>query len=816
MKYLICFLLFSTAVLSQNYQYAIEVVPNKTVGSPTDFTISKVTETTVDLTWIAPVEATSIKDYEIYNKNVLLAKSTGTATNFQLKGLTSDTSYSLTVRAVYSEGSISKDSNIQEFKTLATTTGVNNLLEEIEYFKAYLLPITQKATIQQALDKYGSVRLEKGDYSGVNIIMKSNQRLYGHPSLSKVSNITIAAGSTGVVIEQLTLSDRTLTFEAGLPISNCILKTLRYVYVNAVGAKLENNELINIGGQIKFDCSASGYFRNNKIIKHQAQGISNQLVMKGNIITPSYGNVNFHSNYLTPAGDATDIDGLQSATFVGVDSEGWNLNGQGTKAMFTAKNIGDLKITDFGGGNEYSAVRTGAYDIDAQNLFFFNKYLKTSNDIISARTNMFLIEGEGGYKRGSGAVTGFDLHGNLDKTNSIKYNGIEQVSTITNATILSNLTSSILGAKHTPWMKFNWETLPDPLGANWKSNRVGKSDQRAYIQNLIDTKGIAELPEGIFYIGSTLKIPLDGNHGIIGQGTGKTVIVGLADDFPLLTLDNGTDSNFILANLTLQGGSVGIYAGKRNNVGIGQIAYQNLRFIIFRDQNYGIHLSQIMGLDNNFFEYLGFVNCNKGFYQEPLLPYAGDYMTSSYVDKTMYYRSQFINCDTGISMQATRPDNLNAWLDCKFDRGSTALNMGGQNYPIVANCDFSNFKGTNVITSNSISLYSSKFYNNTPSVSTLNSMITYIEGCIFLDNTNMFSPVIYNSTFSYILNSTITGNVVVSKPSNLYYDSSAIYVNSTFSANPTLSKLLVNIKVGVPTIIINSTPNPYPRFLVTE
>jgi hypothetical protein len=38
-------------------------------------------------------------------------------------------------------------------------TGVNNQLEEIEYFKAYLLAISQKATIQVALDKYGSVRL---------------------------------------------------------------------------------------------------------------------------------------------------------------------------------------------------------------------------------------------------------------------------------------------------------------------------------------------------------------------------------------------------------------------------------------------------------------------------------------------------------------------------------------------------------------------------------------------------------------------------------------------------------------------------------
>lgn len=695
-------------------------------------------------------------------------------------------------------------------------SGVNNQLEEIEYFKAYLLPLAQKATLQAALDKYGAVRLEKGDYSGADIVMKTNQRLYGHPTLSKISNVKIAAGSSGVHLEQLSLGDRIVTFEPGTAISNCVLKTLRYVYIQAIGAKLENNELINIGGQIKFDCSASGYFRNNKIIKHQAQSISNQLVMKGNSATPSYGNVNLHSNYLTPVGDATDIDGLQSATFVGVDSEGWNLNGQGAKAMFFAKNMGDLKITDFGGGNEYSAVHTGSYDIDAQNLFFFNKHLRTSSDVISARTNMFLIDGEGGYKRGSGTVTGIDLVGNLDHSNVIKYQGVAQTATMTDAAAIAAVTKTISGTKQTPWPRLAWEKLPDPLGAGWKAERVGKADQTAYIQNLINTKGIAELPEGVFYIGSTLNIHLDGNHGIIGQGTGKTVIVGLTDDFPLLTLDVGTDSNFVLAHLTLQGGKIGIYAGKKNNVGIGQIAYQNLRFIVFRDQTNAIQLSQIMGLDNNFFEYLGFVNCSKGFFQEPLLPYAGDYNTSSYVDKTMFYRNQFINCETALSMLATRPNNLNAWVDCKFDGGQTALNMGGQNYPIIANCDFTNYRGQNVINSNTVSLYSSNFYNNTPSASTLNSMITYIEGCRFLDTSKMFTPVVYNSTFHYILNSLVTGDVMVAKPSNIYYDSSAIYVNSTLLANPTLSKLLVNVKEGVPTVLINTASNPYPQFLVKQ
>jgi hypothetical protein len=42
--------------------------------------------------------------------------------------------------------------------------------------------------------------------------------------------------------------------------------------------------------------------------------------------------------------DTTDLDNLQSATFVGVDAEAWNLNGT-SKAMLYARNMGN-EITD--------------------------------------------------------------------------------------------------------------------------------------------------------------------------------------------------------------------------------------------------------------------------------------------------------------------------------------------------------------------------------------------------------------------------------------------------------------------------------------
>ncbi|AWK06830.1 hypothetical protein HYN56_22385 [Flavobacterium crocinum] len=687
--------------------------------------------------------------------------------------------------------------------------GVNNQQEEIDYFNAYLLPIAQKATLQAALDKYGSVRLESGDYTGTAITMKSNYRLYGHPATTGVPYITIASGSTNVVLQSLRpLKDQWLniTLQAGALISNSTLKTIKNCKISAVNATLENNNFINITGQINFDCTSSGYFRNNKIIKHQSQGSANMLVMRGNNATPSYENVVVHTNYLGSIGNTSDLNNLKSATFIGLDSETY----AGTdRALFYAQNIGDLKLASISGGLQFTTPY-GYFDIDAANFYnIYNGGNTIEKSVISPRTNFFSLFAYAQPLRGSGTVTGFDLH--LDtKTNDLVYNKAAQTGTITDAGTITKLSDFILGTKKTPWARPNLETLPDPLGANWKTERVGKPDQTAYIQNLINTNGIADLPEGVFYISSTLHVPLDSNHGIIGKGTGKTVIVGLKDDFPLISVGSqGANKygNIVLSNITLQGGSVGVYFTTTTMM----VAYQDLKYVVFRDQNHGIQLRQIFGLDNCFFEHIAFVNCNKGFFQDPMQPYT-DVNGSSYVDKTVFYQSQFLNCQTGVSMLATRADNLDAWIDCKFSGGGTALNIAAD-ATVIANCDFTNYTGTNVISANAFSIYSSNFSGNNTSGPTLSVLSANIEGCNFLDKANLFTPYTGQNLTNYIINSTVTGNVLANSQFKPQY---IIAMNSNLLANPTFSKLLVNVNGGVPTVILNAAVNPYPQFLVSQ
>lgn len=787
------------------------------VSAPTNLVASQITESSVVLNWTAPAVNTSITDYGIYSKNVLLVKSAGTSTTYKVTGLMPETAYSLTVRSLDKTGNMSLDSNEQTFTTNKTVVaaGVSNQLEEIEYFNAYLLPLAQKATLQAALDKYGSVRLEKGDYSGVPIVMRSNQRLYGHPSLTQVSDITIAAGSKNVHLEDLFLNYSYITFQAGGVISGCNIKTIKYGTMRGTNVMLENNSIINFRGTLNFDCSQSGYIRNNKIIKNQSGSLSNLLVMKGNAITPSYGNVHLHTNFLTPHGDSAILEGLESATFVGIDAEGWNFAGKGTKAMFYARSMGDVKITDLSGGNSYGTWQTPSYDIETNNFLLMNRDLIESGTVptMSNKTNFLSYYNQlDNYTRFGGGTTGFDLKAqhfdkNYNKNSDVKLNNVVQTSTISNQSPIIN---AILGTKYTPWARPDWEILPDPLGANWKVDRIGKPDSRAYIQNLIDTNKIAELPEGVFYISSTLMMPtIDFKHGIVGQGTGKTVIVGLKDDFPLISTTASQDGSFILSNLTLQGGSVGIYTSL--NYGALKIAWQNIKFVVFRNQTYGIHLDKNGGWDNTFLDNVGFVECNIGFYQEPAIGSDKSELNSTYVDKTMFYKNQFIKCTTAISMIATRADNVNAWVDCKFDNNAISLNIENQKFPIVANCDFTNHRGANIIKGAALSMYNCNFYNNSVTDATFKSAGGFFEGCNLMDDVKMFADY-YVDTRSYIINSTVKGNVI--KAGSSIFQS--VLVNSVLLSNPSLSKMLVNIKDRVPTVLINEASTPYPQLLVTQ
>jgi len=698
-------------------------------------------------------------------------------------------------------------------------TGVNNQLKEIEYFDAYVLPLAEKSNLQTAIDTYGAVRLEKGDYSGVNVVMYSNQRLYGHPSTNNITSITIAAGSTNVRLESLKPAPNSglpVTFQTGSVISNCIFKTLKYAQITATGAMLENNTFIDMqNSNISFDSSVSGYARNNRIIKHQAHGVSNIMILKGNDITPSYGNVSMHVNFLGSSGETSDFDTLQSTTLIGVDAETY---GGLTRELIHVNNVDKLNLFILNGGISYNSG-FGFSDIDAGEVYGVT--MNGGSDYpskLSTRTNLLNFSSNTILERNVGTVTGYLAKYYLEQIDRdyfphFEYDGVDQTSTITNPTTITKLTNNILGTEYTPWTRPTWETIPDPLGVNWQTERIGKTDSTSYIQNLINTNGVAELPEGVFYISSTLNIPIGAGKGIVGKGTGKTVICGLRDDFPLLSVTSGTFGDIVLGYLTLQGGSTGLYVSNTAMM----MSFASMSFVSFRNQASGIHFYNILGLDNNFFDNVSFTNCEIGIKGEPLdAPFNPSVLEGwTYLDKNVFNHCQFNNCNKSMELYSSRASNLNAWVDCKFDGGNMAVDMRGET-TIFANCDFTNFTGDYALKSTNLNLINCNFYNNTNAKSTIYSILNNIEGCNFLDNIPLGSPIDGNPVQNFISNSTITGNAVVVPDEIAWRPTYTTYVNNNLLSNPTFNGLLVLGVSNTPTVILNAEPNPYPQFLVTQ
>jgi len=687
-----------------------------------------------------------------------------------------------------------------------------NQPEEDFYFKAYLLPIDRAFELQQALDKYGTVRLDKGMYPGTPIVMRTGQKLIGHPAVTKLGfAITVKAGSSKVRIQNI--NPNTLSFEAGAPIKNCILKTVQYTNLTCTNCSLEDNNFVNMEKcVVRFDCSTSGYFRNNKFVKLWSHTKSPQTVMKGNTVTPSYGNVILWRNYLIPGGDATDFAQMESLTMVGIDAESWNFTNKGKKPLIYMRDIGEVKIGSFSGLN-HGKYPTPTFDIEAKNLLILGKniYSKSKNDIVRPGTNLLMLSGKHEEYSFENITSALNLKAYF-KNNDIYMNNIKVTSKVANP--YANKMETMLTKKNVKtWERPFFHKLPNPVSAARMASRSNKTDQSSAIQKLIDRDGIAELEEGIYYIAKPLIIKV--GQGIIGKGSGKTAIVGIADDFPLIHINedvskkNKTSARYFLAHMTLQGGSKGLYvkpAGQTNyRLQLSSCTFKHLNF---RNQKNGIHFEKFYGVDNNFFDNVNFIDCEIGILQTPNPTFdvhKGETTTMMYMDKNVFYKSQIIRCKIGFSLLARRPNMLNAWIDCNFDSNGISVDMENPINPIFANSNFRNSKGEYIIgREKSASFYNCDFTNNAVrSVFRLGN--AYVEGSRFYGTTRLFSEW---SSKGFIMNSLIQGSLGTMK--------NGLLINNNFTRFPYLNYLMMELRDNEKIKIIDKQSDAKPQFLVWQ
>ena len=284
----------------------------------------------------------------------------------------------------------------------------------------------------------------------------------------------------------------------------------------------------------------------------------------------------------------------------------------------------------------------------------------------------------------------------------------------TSNTLHSALTQVQAGSA--AWGIPEFQAIPNPTGSNWDAGLDQRVDESAAIQAMIDANGVAYLEPRTYYINSTIN--LNRNQGIVGAGANRTAIVAMRPNLNMVNLSwNNIDqcaqstSGFTLAEVTMQGGRNGLTAQQPGM----QVNRSIVSHVTFRNMaNAGILIDGIFGWDNNAHDYVNYVDSKYGIQQiagslvtdEEIAANCygvpGEHDSLSYMDKTVFYRNQFLNLDVGVVMVAGRPNNLNGIVESSFENSRrSAIELQGGNLGfMVASSRFVNNAGNPVITGN--------------------------------------------------------------------------------------------------------------------
>ncbi|MEW6612202.1 MAG: hypothetical protein ACOY5C_06020, partial [Pseudomonadota bacterium] len=398
---------------------------------------------------------------------------------------------------------------------------------------AYELPLSQKNDLQAALNKHRVVRLQPGDYSSAGTItLDSCQQLYGVAGSTKLSKVVVKGGTAGAVLSGVQSG---LEFPASSLVThdNLFQRITGVVTVN--GATLENNVFLDLYGQFKFDNSGGGYMKNNRFVRMTSQGYNPAFVHKGDPARKTGGNVWVWTNMLSPPGDAMYLDNQTDATFVGIDAESWNYSRQGSKAMLTARSLGSLRVFQVNGGQNGNSLMTGIFDVNADEFQLHGTNMgKTGSPALAFRGQRTAMVNLQKLSTDDGAGFRFKAFEGGSADALVNGGSIRAALPSAQQDAMRRMYANS-GRSGQLWERPTFNAIPDPAGPNWNANLAGQKDSTDYIQNLVNSQGVAKLPAGIYYISRPIK--LKGGQGIIGAGADKTAIIAKSPDIDLIVSD---------------------------------------------------------------------------------------------------------------------------------------------------------------------------------------------------------------------------------------------------------------------------------------
>ena len=736
---------------------------------------------------------------------------------------------------------------------------------------AYRLPLPLPAgvTIQSALDANKIVALSKGDYTGGgSFILRSGQKLYGDPAGTTIPVVTVEAGAQGAVLSTVKVgASHTVTFPAATTITRgCVfMHVIGTIVVN--GGMLQDNLFLDIFGSININTSSGGYARNNRFIRTRTQSSSPQLVMLGDAQRNSYGNVFLWRNFLVPNGDATNIANQGDLTFVGVDADSWNANNTGSgAALWKVGNMGSLRIFGMSGCNHFG-YKTGDFDVNADEFQLYNDVMETSpSPLVDYKLgpnnlrSLLVNSSSTGKVWTNAAASPFRLKGFDSATTDVSTSTSASTTPLwtvctgplptspatpdMQAILRGMLVNPTRPAGQVPWESPIYDTIPDPAGPNWDTNRASKSDSTAYLQGLITSGKV--IPPGIYYTGSPLKIKRD--QAIIGSGADVTAIIAKTGSFDMIIADDtnnpsqGCSRSITVSDLTLQGGRNGIhlepvgtgttqsdgstpilngqYVSRAQYTGcyINHVTFRNMLGSTPGTDGAGIFMDKIYGMDNNFFGYVHFVNCDTGLKQKTDPGYVGGDVANDpyaarmmYMDKCVFYKSQFVGNRLALDLWGGRTCNLNAWIDCLFQNNSGgAAAMKSYLSALFANCDFINNGGTSVVSNNNaVNHVSNGFVAGSSGAAMFGGPVS-AEGCSFDRTGSTTAKILSGNNSKVFLNNCSSTNMPIGLPPS----ANGMLINTALGADPALNQQVISVKNGAVYTLLPGTPNPGSQLLL--
>lgn len=555
---------------------------------------------------------------------------------------------------------------------------------------AFAVTPADSPDLQALLDAHKILRLAPGDYrtgGPASIELRSDEAIL---SLAPTAfpDITVAGGTTHARLRGM--QGNVLSFEPGMSTRYNCFALLKNVNVRVIGATVERNVFLALSeSALKVDTSGGGTFSDNRIVKFNSHGAALPIDITGDAARSSGGNTFLLFDSQSTPGSVIAVDGQRDIAFYGLNAEVYDsAAGSPTPSLMKVTNTGALRGYHFVGVSKAGNTAYPGLDLDADEIVLHDAHLGTDAPQLRLHGHVKnLFSWRDGWSagdiddQGAPGLRFFAEDSTDGNDTTVRLGSIELIGQPEPA-VNDALTAFLAppGRVGAAWQLPNFGVIPDPTGATWDTDRAGKPDDLAMLQQMVATQTVAQLDGKTYYVSAP--VVLGAGQGLVGADNGKTAIVALTNDIDLIRIVFGDVSScqstygaFTLANLTLQGGMNGLRSN-HPGVQINQAVMSNVTFRNFSGA--GVLVDGAYGWDNNFFDYDNFVDCGSGFRQEGGAKPAsscygiGEWSTMSYVDKTVFYRNQFLRTTHAVVMHPTRGNNLDAIVESSFRDGDAA------------------------------------------------------------------------------------------------------------------------------------------------